>query len=98
MAWVCAPFLTGVRSSCVPQIKRELDVQKQYSKILAQRTVELEEKVRELESHNSILERNISCLYVTAKKEIERKDSMLQSLREKLWQRDGVGQTTKNSR
>jgi len=56
--------------------KQQLDLQGKLDAAL--------EKIKTLEPQNETLERNISCLYYTAKEEIKRKDFIIADLRKQL--------------
>jgi hypothetical protein len=60
------------------ELSAQLDAERKESKSLRERVQLLEGDKQRLEAENSILLRNISCLYNTAKSELARRTAQLQ--------------------
>ena len=71
---------TSADSLAAKELREELDAEKKQSETLRQQIKTLQSDKERLEAENSILLRNISCLYNTAKSELARRNAQLQRM------------------
>ena len=71
---------TSADSLAAKELRAELDAEKKQSETLRQQIKALQSDKERLEAENSILLRNISCLYNTAKGELARRNAQLQRM------------------
>ena len=71
---------TSADSLAAKELRVELDAEKKQSETLRQQIKTLQSDKERLEAENSILLRNISCLYNTAKSELARRNAQLQRM------------------
>jgi CII-binding regulator of phage lambda lysogenization HflD len=71
---------TSSEALALIELRAQLDAEKKQNESLREKVGRLEGDKERLEAENSILLRNISCLYNTAKSELARRASQLQRL------------------